>query len=171
MAEAAQLRADNFILPDFFRCEVNGNHQPGHGALLQAQLAHEDIVNHVLRCYVQLYLPIHRHSERGHDDVVLPCRIVRIDAERIARGGADLFWIEPAKFSVGTGIAEVEDELILRHLHLYGISSRGREADFRPGAASQNAEAEEQNDRGGGPDEFHGVVATRKVSALAVVAE
>ena len=81
------------------------------------------------------------------------------------------FGIEPAEFSVGTGVAEVEDELILRHLHLYCISSRRREAHFRPGAASQNAEAEEENDRRGGPDEFHRVVATRKVSALAMVAE
>ena len=111
MAQAAQLRADNFILPDFFRREMNGHNQSRHRILLQAQLAHEDIVNHVLRGDVQLHLPVHRHGERRDDDVVLPCRIVGIDAQRIARGGADLLGVEPAKFSVGAGVAEVEDLL------------------------------------------------------------
>ncbi len=111
VAQPAQLRADNLVLPDSVRGEMNGNHHAGHGVLLQAQFAHEKIVDHVLRAQQQLDGTIDRDGQRRDNDIVFARGIVRIEAQRISGGRADQAGIEPAEFAVGARIAKRVDKL------------------------------------------------------------
>ena len=61
----------------------------GDSVLLQPQLAHEEIVDHVLRTHQQLDWAIDGYRERrGLNDVIFAGRIARIEPERISRGRA-----------------------------------------------------------------------------------
>src|SRR5580693_7811617 len=82
MAQAAELRADYFVLANRIRSEVERNHHAGHGVLLNAQLAHVKIVNYVLRADQQVDFVVHRNCERGNYDVVFARGIVRVNAQR-----------------------------------------------------------------------------------------
>src|ERR1700746_66777 len=55
MSQPAQLRAYNFILTDCVRFKMQRHHHSGRRILLQTQLSHEEIVNHVLRTDQQLH--------------------------------------------------------------------------------------------------------------------
>src|SRR5271156_5693474 len=118
VAQAAELRAYHLVLPNRIRSEVQRNHHAGHGVLLNAQLAHVKIVDHVLRANQQVDFVVHRNRERGDYDVVLARGIVGVNAHRISGGGADLLGIELAEFPIGAGIAEIEDELVRGHFDL-----------------------------------------------------
>ncbi len=111
VAETAELRADNLVLPDSVRREMHGNHHAGNGVLLQTQLAHKKIVYHVLRAQQQLDGMIDRHGKRRDNDVVRARGIVGIQAEGISGGGADKSRVEPAEFSVRARISKRVDEL------------------------------------------------------------
>jgi hypothetical protein len=171
MAEAAELRADHFVLPNRIRSEVERNDHPGHGILLDAQFAHVKIVNHVLRADQQVHFVVHRNRERGNYDVVLARWIVRVNAQRISGGSTDLFRIELAEFSIGAGIAEIENKLVAGDFNLNRVGRRRSEAHFRPGFMAHQSEPEKKDDGGGGPDGFERVAAAREMRFLAVVAK
>ena len=48
VAEAAELRADYFVLADFCGREVNRDGQAGDGVLLEAEFANVEIVDYIL---------------------------------------------------------------------------------------------------------------------------
>src|SRR5271156_6521149 len=133
MAEAAELRADDFILADFRGREMNRNRQAWDRILLQAQFAHVKIVDYVLRVQNQFDLPIYRHGESGNYDVVFAGRIVGIEAQRIAGRSADLLGVDAAELSVRSGIAEIESELIGGSFDFDGVGFGWRKAGIAPG--------------------------------------
>jgi len=60
VAEAAELGANDFVSAGSIGREMHCNNHPGDSILLQAQFAHEKIVDHVLRTKQQFDLPIDR---------------------------------------------------------------------------------------------------------------
>src|ERR1700735_4188126 len=137
MTQPAELRANYFVLADFGGREVNRNRQAGDGVLLQAEFTDVKIVDNVLGVEDQFDLAIYWNRERWDYDVVFSGRIVGIDSEWIAGRSADLFGVNAAELSVGTGIAEVECELVCGHFDLDGVGFCGDKAGFAPGFASE----------------------------------
>src|ERR1700691_1397138 len=86
MAQAAELRANHFVLSNHGRREVQRNHHAGQGILLDAQFAHVKIVDYVLRADQQVDFAVHWNCERGNYDVVFSCGIIRVNSQRIAGG-------------------------------------------------------------------------------------
>ena len=148
VAQAAELRADDLVLADFRGGEMNRDRQAGDGVLLQAQFANIEIVDYVLRVKDQFDLVIYWNRESGNYDVIFSGWIIGIQAERIAGGCADLLGVEPAEFSVGAGIAEIEGELVGGDFYLDGVWFGRGEAGFAPGLAAEQAQTYEQNDCG-----------------------
>src|SRR6202451_4149035 len=171
VAQAAELGAHDFVLHNRIRSEVEWHDHAGHSVLLNAQLADIEIVYYVLRADQQIHFVIDRNGERRDYDVVLPRGIIGVNTQRISGGSADLFGIELAEFSIGAGIAEIEDELVAGDFYLNRIGGCRGKADFRPGFVAHQSEAEEKDNGGGGPDGFECVAAASEVRFLAVVAK
>src|SRR5579863_1316534 len=171
VSQPAQLSADNLVLPNRIGGEMKRNHHAGHRILLEAQLADKEIVDYVLRFDLKVHFAIHRHGQGGNHDVVSAGRIAGIEPQRVSRGGADQLGVKASEFSIGARVAEIENELVGGHLHLNGVGRSFRKPNIRPGLASEEAEADEKNDRRRSPQNFHGVVAASEVGFLALVAK
>src|ERR1700722_2845207 len=170
MTQAAELGAQNVVATDLRSGEVNRDDHAGHGVLLQAELAHVEIVNDVLGANQEFDFTVHGNGEGGNDDVVLGVGIRRIEAHGIAGRSADLLGIQASKFAVGASVTEIEDELVGGDFDLQGVGAGGLQVGDRPGVVGHQAQTDEQDDGGGGPDRFKFGVSVVVLGLLSAVA-
>jgi len=171
MSKTAQLGAHNFVLTDLIGRKVHRNDHAGQGILLQAQFPDKEIVNDVLRTQQQLDRPMYGNDQFGSDDVVPAGRIVRIDAERVAGGRAHKAGIDPAEFPIPTWIAKGVDKLVGGPFDLDGARSRTCESGICPGFATQNPQANKNEQREGRPEDFQADISTDEARLLAAIAK
>src|SRR6266571_3742373 len=122
MTEAAQLRAGPLVLARLHDVEPHADLAPGHGVLLDAELRHEEAVDHVLR------LEIDPHRLADGDVHLVEERLVVVRAE----------------LSVRPGIRDLPVELLGGDLD-HDVGGRHRHLDLRP-AGSPRALHARQHD-------------------------
>src|SRR5215469_15165485 len=121
MAEAAQLRANDFVFADLRRGEVKGKVEPGNEVLLDAKLANVEGMTDVFGVHQKLHLAVHGHNQlAGHN--VVPSRYVigRIEAEIVLIALVYLVGMDCAELPVGARVAEVKGKLLGLGLDLKG---------------------------------------------------
>ena len=125
MSQAAKLGADDFVLTDLGRGEVQRNIQPGNKILLHPQLPHIKGMSHILRMHEEVDFLVHRDRHLGRHDVVPRIHIMLgVETKDILRSFVDQLGMKGAKLSVRTGIAEIESELSGLDLDRHGIGRR-----------------------------------------------
>src|SRR5438105_12158041 len=87
MTEAAKLTTDHFVTAGLDRLEPHWDDLAGNRVLRDAHVRQREIVDHILRRKLDDDRSIDRHVQFvQHDDVVLSCRIARIETEGVRIG-------------------------------------------------------------------------------------
>src|SRR2546428_2192139 len=167
MPQSAELGAGEFVLPGNCGVEVHVDGHPGHGVLLQTQLANIKAVRDVLRADQQLDFLARRNVRHGRYDVVFRSCIARIQSQRISAGGANQFRLGRAEFAVWPGIAEIPGELLAGDLQLQSPGRSALEARFGPGVLAIKAQADEHDDGSQRPEELHRRISLEEADFLA----
>src|SRR5579863_9052154 len=106
----------------------------------------------------QVDFAIDRNRKLGGDNVIARFDIVGgIEAEKVLVSFVNLIGMNGAKFSVGTGVTEVESELPRLRLNLQGVGFGGGKVNFRPRFLAQYAEGQDfrsDKDESGDDHEF-----------------
>src|SRR6266566_2258683 len=142
MTEAAQLRAGPLVLARLHDVEPHADLAPGHGVLLDAELRHEEAVDHVLR------LEIDPHRLADGDVHLVEERLVVVRAE----------------LPVRPGIRDLPVELLGGDLD-HDVGGRHRHLDLRPGGNAQEREHHEDQRGDHRPDDLERRVPVRVTRA------
>src|SRR5579862_154054 len=171
MPEAAQFRTGDFIRTRRIGLEIKGYLHAGNDILLQAQLADEEVVNHVAGMHDQLDRLAGGHLQGGAHDIILTSRIIIVDTEGIACRVVHQFEIRSAELAVRARIAERKGELLGHELDGDGGRVRLGKVHGGPDARAHEHQAHEKDGCGAGPDGFQPVVAMRIAGAASIVAK
>src|SRR5437899_6164393 len=175
VAQAAQLRADDFVLADLCRCKVHRNIKHEHKILLTAQCTNVKRMAHVLFMHHQRNGLVHRNYQRRRNDVVARLHIIRgIEPKEVLVAFIDLVGMQWTKFSVRSGITKIKTKLLSLDLDRKSVSGSLLEVDLRPGIFAENSKGQDfrahESDRGYN-DGFRATGQMRRLPPILLVAK
>ena len=130
MAEAAKLSTGNLVIPDFRRCKVHVDREPGDCVLLEAHRRDKEAVNHVHSAQSQIDLAINRQIHRAGDHIVFRGRIgsIQADGGLTTSRGIHQLGSSSAKLAVRARITKIPGELHAGNFDRNRTCLRGFEA-------------------------------------------
>src|SRR5262249_28322976 len=143
MPQSAQFGAGDLVAPCLDRSEVHVDSHSRNQILFKPQIGDEEAMYHVLGPQYQVDRPVHRHRHSGADDVVLACRILFVDANRVAGRIVYLLGISSAELAIGARIAEVPAELLGGNFYIDRSRRSFVEMQTRPDSLAHDSESPE----------------------------
>src|ERR1700723_238373 len=133
VAQSAELSADDFEFTRLGGGEVDGNVEPRHEVLLHAKFAHEKGMAHILGMQHQQDGFVHRDGQRTDHDIVAGRHIVRgVQSKVISAAVVNLIRVDAAEYAVGTGVTEIEGELLGLDVNFQRVRIGWRDVDRTP---------------------------------------
>src|SRR5277367_3206 len=100
-------------------------------------------MSNILGMHEQMNFPVYRNRHlRSHNVVSRIHIMLRIKTKEVQRSLIDKVRVNRPKFSIRTGIAEIESELSRLNLDRHGTRRRRREIRIGPGLHSEDSEGQ-----------------------------